>query len=258
MAIAFGVVGLADDIAQWNTARRWKLPTRISIRPGNLLLALLSMAFSRTLVLTPGVMFGMPEAFEIEQNALNNQRRNRLLTLAAGVLLAIMLGSWLPTILSDLALKATTRPARSSAVRLLVPVAALQSLLLLIFAVTVQNLFLHMLALPETIGEMIKRWSRIAWFIALLLASYVYLQTLLNPNGDLVRSLQTSNIRAFIGTIGLFLVFVVITSWLLKQLKPMEAGKPPSMPGTEENIPPVSNVLPAASDQSDAPQPPEI
>ena len=112
MAIAFGVVGLADDIVQWNTARRWKLPTGISIRPGNLLLAVISMAFSRTLVLTPGMMFGTPEAFEIEPNALNSQRRNRLLLLAGGVLLAILLGSWLPTILSDLVLKANTRPAR--------------------------------------------------------------------------------------------------------------------------------------------------
>ena len=125
-------------------------------------------------------------------------------------------------------------------------VAGLQSLLLLIFAVTVQNLFLHMLALPDTIGEMIKRRNRIAWFIALLLASYVYLQTLLNPNGDLAHSLETSNVRAFIGTIGLFLLFVVITSTLLRRLKPVEAGETTSMPRAEENIPPQTNASPAA------------
>ena len=140
------------------------------------------------------------------QNVLNSQRKNRLLTLAAGVLLAILLGSWLPTILSALALKAAAGLPEPVQSILLVPVAALQSLLLLIFAVTVQNLFLHMLALPETIGEMIKHWNRVAWFYCAAAGSYIYLQTLLNPNGDLARSLQTSNIRAFIGTIGLFLV----------------------------------------------------
>jgi hypothetical protein len=255
MAIAFGVVGLADDIAQWNTARRWKLPTRISIRPGNLLLALFSMLFSRTLVLTPGVMFGMPEAFEIEPEALNDQRKNRLLMLAAGVLLAILLGSWLPTILSALALQAGTGLPQQVQSILLPLVSALQSLLLLIFAVTVQNLFLHMLALPETIGEMIKRWNRVAWFFALLLASYVFLQTLLNPNGDLARSLQTSNIRAFIGTIALFLLFVVITRGLLSRAKPLEAVKPVPTPGAEGYVPPQTNVLSEASSQSGAPQP---
>jgi hypothetical protein len=256
MAIAFGVVGLADDIAQWNTARRWRLPTRISIRPGNLLLALLSMLFSRTLVLTPGVMFGMPEAFEIEPNALNDQRKNRLLWLAAGVLLAILLGSWLPTILSALALNAGKGLPEQAQSFLLPPVAALQSLLLLIFAVTVQNLFLHMLALPETIGEMIKRWNPIAWFFAMLLASYVYLQTLLNPNGDLARSLQTSNIRAFIGTIGLFLLFVLITRGLLMRFKPKEAGNPAPPPGAGEVVPPQANARPAPSGPSVATQPP--
>ena len=255
MAIAFGVVGLADDIAQWNTARRWKLPTRISIRPGNLLLALISMLFSRSLVLTPGVMFGMPEAFEIEPNALNNQRKNRLLTLAAFVLLGILLGSWLPTILSTLALRAAAGLPAQVQPFVLVPVAALQSLLLLIFAVTVQNLFLHMLALPETIGEMIKNWSRIAWFIALLLASYIYLQTLLNPNGDLEHSLQMSNTRAFIGTIGVFLVFSLVSSVVLRRLKPREAEKPVSAPEGEGYAPPQTNVMNPPDGQVGAPQP---
>ena len=249
MAIAFGVVGLADDIAQWNTARRWLLPTRINIRPGNLLLALGSMVFSRTLVLTPGVMFGMPEAFEIEPDVLTSQRRRRLLTLAAGVLLAILLGSWLPTILSALILNSQLPSF------LLVPVAALQSLLLLIFAVTVQNLFLHMLALPETIGEMIKRWNRIAWFFALMLASYVYLQTLLNPNGDLANSLQTSNIRAFIGTVGLFLVFVAVSRLLLTRFKPIKAATPASPPIGEGNVPVQAQAWNAGGGQQGAPYP---
>jgi hypothetical protein len=257
MAIAFGVVGLADDIAQWNTARRWKLPTRISIRPGNLLLALVSMLFSRTLVLTPGVMFGMPEAFEIEPEALTNQRRNRLLLLAGGVLIAILLGSWLPTILSALALKAgLALPANAQSI-LLAPLSALQSLLLLIFAVTVQNLFLHMLALPETIGAMIKRWSRVAWFVALLLATYIYLQTLLNPNGDLARSLQTSNIRAFLGTIGLFLVFVFVARALLRRFsRPVAVVEPFPPPGPAIPVSPQPFTAPPAGSQPGAPQVP--
>lgn len=233
MAIAFGVVGLIDDIVQWRTARRWKLPTRITIGPGNLLMALFSTLFSRTLVLTPGVMFGTPEAFEIDPNVLDRKRKNRLLLLAAGVLVAILLVSWLPTALGSLALNAGAALPAKVQPFLLVPVASLQSLLLLVFAVTVQNLFLHMLALPNTIGEMIKRWNRVVWFIMLLLVSFVFLQTLLNPNGDLARTIQTSNIRVFMGTIGLFLLFTIVMRVLLKRFHPKEAGAstPPASAG---------------------------
>lgn len=245
MALAFGVVGLADDIIQWNTARRWKLPARVSIQPGNLLLAVFSTLFSRVLVLTPGVMFGMPEAFEIDPASLDSQRKNRLLSLAAGVLIIILLGSWLPTALTDLALGAAQSLPAGVQPFIMIPVAALQSLLLLIFAVTVQNLFLHMLALPDTIGEMVKRWNRVAWFAALVLASYIYLQTLLNPNGDLARSLQTSNIRVFIGTIAAFLLFTMVMRLLLRRFTP----KPAAAPAAEVIFPP-AEVSPAGPAQA--------
>ncbi|MHB1356800.1 MAG: hypothetical protein ACYCZF_12600 [Anaerolineae bacterium] len=236
MAIAFGVVGLIDDIVQWRTATRWKLPTRITISPGNLLLALFSTLFSRTLVLTPGVMFGTPEAFEIDENVLTEKRKKRLLLMAAGVLVAILLGSWLPTTLSSLALSASTALPEKLRPFILVPVASLQSLLLLVFAVTVQNLFLHMLALPNTIGEMIKRWNPVVWFFSLLLVSFVLLQTLLNPNGELAHMIQTSNMRVFMGTILLFLLFTIAMRVLLKRFQPKDAGVSTPPPGAGGDV----------------------
>ena len=242
MGVAFGLVGLSDDIVQWNTARRWLLPTRISIRPGNLLLAGISTLFSRSLGLLPGIMFGMPEAFEIEPGSLNRGRKNRLMGLAAGILLAILLVSWLPTILTSLLITAGRTLPPGVQPFVLVPLAALQSLLLLIFAVTVQNLFLHMLALPDTIGEMIKGWNRIAWFLALFAASFIFLQLLLNPSGDLAHSLQTVNVRTFLGTIVAFLLFTLLAQLLLRRLKsphpPGPKKPPPDQAAAEQPSPP--------------------
>jgi hypothetical protein len=245
MAIAFGVVGLVDDIVRWRTARRWQLPTRISIKPGNLILALFSALFSRTLVLTPGVLFGTPEAFEIDENVLDNKRKNRLLTLAALVLLAILLVSWLPTILSSLALTAGAALPDKIRPFLMIPVASLQSLLLLVFAVTVQNIFLHMLALPDTIGEMLKQKSKILWFIGLVASSFIFLQTLLNPNGDLARSLQTSNVRVYVGTIFIFLLFTILMRVLLKRFRSKDESHPAAPGDTGGFIPIGSNPAPA-------------
>jgi hypothetical protein len=249
MGIAFGLVGLSDDIVQWNTARRWLLPTRISIRPGNLLLAGISALFSRTLGLLPGVMFGMPEAFEIDPESLDRSHKNRLLGLAAGILLAILAISWLPTILTSLLLNAGRTQASVVQPLIEIPLAALQSLLLLIFAVTVQNLFLQMLALPETIGEMIKGWNRIAWFMALLAACFIYLQFLLNPTGDLARSLQSANIRAFLGTVAVFLLFSFLTQFLIGRFNPPPSAKTQVAPAAPIGSSPVVAIPPSESPQ---------
>jgi hypothetical protein len=260
MGIAFGLVGLSDDIIQWNTARRWLLPTRISIRPGNLLMAGISTLFSRSLGLLPGIMFGMPEAFEIDPESLDRGRKNRLLELAAGILLAILVVSWAPTILTNLLLNAArTLPANVQPF-VVVPLAALQSLLLLIFAVTVQNLFLHMLALPDTIGEMIKGWNRFAWFLALLAASFIFLQFLLNPTGDLAHSLESVNVRTFLATIAAFLLFTFLGQFLLRRLNPPHlAGQPAAQLPSEQlqAAPPViSPVEPPPAQPSNGAPPP--
>jgi hypothetical protein len=84
MAIAYGIVGLADDIAQWAAARHWKLASSLTVHPGNLLTIVASTAFSRVFGILPGVMFGTPEAFDIDEAALKNRRtENALLRVAA-------------------------------------------------------------------------------------------------------------------------------------------------------------------------------
>jgi len=247
MGIAFGLVGLADDIIKWSTARRWQLPASISIRPGNLLLAGISTLFSRAFGLLPGVMFGMPEAFDINPESLDRSHRNRLLGLAAGILLAILAASWLFTILTHVLLNAGRSLPAGTQPLVVIPLAALQSLLLLIFSVTLQNLFLHMLALPDTIGEMIKGWNRIIWFMSLLAASFIYLQFLLNPNGDLAQSLQSANVRTFLGTIGAFLVFSFLITLFLRRFNEQHSDRQPASSTASSESAPAAPLLPSES-----------
>jgi hypothetical protein len=92
-------------------------------------------------------------------------------------------------------------------------VGGLESFLLLIFAVTVQNIFLQMLALPNTFGRALARWSKPVWAIGLLATTFLFLHTLLNPRGDLAEALVATNMLVFLITIFLFLVFTVLV-WL--------------------------------------------
>ena len=50
MAVAFGVVGIADDLACWTVARRWGVATDLDLRPGNLLAAVTSTFASKWLI----------------------------------------------------------------------------------------------------------------------------------------------------------------------------------------------------------------
>jgi len=202
MVIAYGLVGMADDITQWLAARLWKMPARVNVRTGNLLLIVSSTAISRIFGILPGIMFGMPEAIEVDEVVLRDQRKaNKLLRLTAAVLILILLVSWLPTI-------ATTMIQRGNLPDIIVIMAGgVESMLLLIFAVTVQNIFLHMLALPDTFGRALARWSKPAWAIVFLLSTFLFLHTLLNPRGELAAAVSSTNIILFLTTIFLFLVF---------------------------------------------------
>ena len=208
MVIAYGFVGLADDIVQWGAARHWKLSSRLAVSPGNLFIIVASTAFSRVFGILPGIMFGTPEVFDIDQAALKNRRtENALLRVAAGVLFLILFAAWLPTILTALILRGSWPEF------LLVLIGGLESFLLLIFAVTVQNIFLQMLALPNTFGRALARWNKLVWAIGFLAATFFFLHTLLNPRGDLAEALASTNVLFFLITIFLFLVFTVLV-WM--------------------------------------------
>ena len=226
MVIAYGFIGLADDIIQWAAARRWKLPSSLTIRPGNLILVVASTAFSRVFGILPGIMFGTPEAFDINETALKDRKtENALLRVAAGVLFLILFSAWLPTTLTGLLLRVNLPNFIS------VVIGGMESFLLLVFAITVQNIFLQMLALPNTFGQALARWNKPTWAACLFAAAMLFLHTLLNPRGSLAEAMTSANTLFFLITIFLFLVFTILVWLFFKVANSLNKEPGVSQPG---------------------------
>jgi hypothetical protein len=143
-------------------------------------------------------MFGTPEALEIDPGALDRVRERRLIIVAAGTLIAIGACAWLPTLVTALVQRAQLPEL------VLALVGGVESLLLVIFAVTVENSFLEMLPLPGNVGQALRRWNRWLWIAGLAVVVFLFLHLLMNPSGNLAQALRNANIRFFILTVVVF------------------------------------------------------
>ena len=207
MAVAFGVVGLADDLVRYLVARRWGIPVSLNLRPANLLLAIGSTLISRIFTIVPGIMFGAPEAFVIDEDKADNRLKAGLLLAGAGTLLFLGVGGWLLTAITNALLAAGFLPAL-----LAILVGGLESLLLVIFAVTLQNAFVQMLALPGSYGQAFMKWNRWLWALCLGAVTFALYHTLINPRGGLATALQTTPVRLFL-IASLVFVFASALVW---------------------------------------------
>jgi alpha-tubulin suppressor-like RCC1 family protein len=218
MALAFGMVGILDDLLQWRVAGRWGVPASLDIRPANLLLAVASTSFSRLLMIVPGIMFGTPEAFEIDKQALDQKRNNRLLGITLGTLVGIGGVGWLVTAGTTL-LQRASLPELAS-----ILVSGLESLLLVVFAVAIENLFIQMLAMPGSLGRDLMKSNRWAWGAGLLGITFVFYHTLMNPKGELAQALSSTNTRSFFLTIGAFVLGTLLLWSFTSLSKRRKAG----------------------------------
>ena len=209
LTLGGGIVGLADDLAQWLAARRWGAPADLRLRPANLLLAVASTGASRLFSIIPGFMLGSPQAVEIDPSSLDKRRQRALLWIGGLTLVGIGLVLWLLTIFTTL----LQRGDLSSLAAILI--GGLESLFLSIFALAVQNAFLQMLAFPDSYGRALLRWNRWVWGAGLLGITFVFYHTLVNPQGNLASAWSTLSVRLFlitsavlaVASLGLWLFF---------------------------------------------------
>jgi len=203
MTIAYGLVGVADDIVQWRRIRRWGLHAELKVRPTNMLLAAISMATTRILSLVPGLMFGTPEALETDEKQFDEPKRNTLLKISAVTFTVIGLIVWLPTVVTDLLQRISILPSTLNNL-----LGGVEAVLLIIFAVALENLFVQMLGFPGSFGHSLKRRSRWLWIILLIIVAFLFYHTLINPHGELASALQEGNVILFLSVAA---AFVVIT-----------------------------------------------
>jgi hypothetical protein len=146
MTIAFGAVGIADDLAAWLMARRRGLPAELAVRPALALLAVGSTAATRLFGIVPGIMLGTPEAFPLEQEELAEHDRRRLLATGGTTLGLLGGGAWALSAATDAFQRLNLPHALDLAV------AGFEAFLVVVFAVTVQNLFMNHLRFPAASG----------------------------------------------------------------------------------------------------------
>lgn len=235
LTIGGGIVGLADDVIQWATARRWGAPTTIRLRPVNLLLAFASTGVSRLFGVVPGFMFGSPQALDIDPEKLEKRRQTRLLWTGAATALVIGLGLWVLTILTNLLLRVDLPEI------LMTVIGGVESMFLSIFALAVQNAFVQMLDLPDTYGRALKRLNRWIWLLLFLVITFIFYHTLINPKGNLKAAWGSVNVKVFLITavVGMMLSLLV---WLGFRLFNRGRGKD-LIPPSEDSLKPVSPVL---------------
>jgi hypothetical protein len=213
MAFAFGVVGIFDDILQWWVIRKWKVQGEFSLRPTNMFLAMVSTITSRMLSLVPGLMFGSPEAIRIDGKALTQKQNRTLIQISTFTYLFIGLAAWIPTIATTI-LQRQDIPETTKNL-----LGGMEAFLLVIFAVSIENVFVQLLGISEGLGQKMKVWNKWMWVISLTSCAFVFLHTLLNPRYDFLQALQQGNTSTFIEAAAVFILLTFTLNLILRTRK---------------------------------------
>ena len=227
MTVAYGIVGIADDIIQWRVLKKWGEPAEINLRPTNILIAAASTLTSRLLTIVPGLMFGTPEALIIDEARLEIKRRNYLLKISSYTLLGIGFGLWSLTAITDLVQRQDISDTMRNGI------GGLEGFLLIVFAVALENTFVQMLGIPGSFGELLRNKSRWLWALGLVGITFAFYHTLINPRSELSAALKESNVQIFLGAAG---AFVVLTLGLWIYLR-IQGEKPTAIRQSGEKSP---------------------
>jgi hypothetical protein len=239
---AYGLVGIAGDIIQWRVIKRWGYSAHLSVRPTNLMLAVFSTATSRLFSLVPGLMFGTPEALRTDEAQFEPRQKGRLVRVNVTTLIVIGLGSWLLTAVTTILQRGFPEETIRNSL------GGLEAFMLVIFAVTLENLFVQMVGFPGSIGESMKKVNRWVWLASLVAVTFLFYHTLINPRGELARALQTPNVQV---TLGIAICFMVIAFGMHFTMtrRVSEDGTPTALSESpqvyheiEEPIPPVQEA----------------
>lgn len=202
MTIAFGAVGTTDDMVELHAAHRWGMPARLAVKPALVLLAVGSVVLTKLAQLVPGLMIGTPEAFSLEDE-VDERHELRLARVGLVTTAAVGLGAWLVATPLDAALDGSGGVGQGA-------MAAAVTLLVLVFAVAVENLFANMVAFPGSEGATLRRHHRAVWWICMMAVTGLFFHTLVNPRGDLAQSLESTNVRVVLATVAAFLTFTLV------------------------------------------------
>lgn len=191
LALSLGFIGIVDDIAQFLFLRANGEPAEIRVHAGNVVLAAFSTLVSRMSGLAPDILAGSPAGLE-ETREHRFELHMHFFALGAVAIAAVI--AWLlsPVFSGD---------------------AWLTTLLLLVFAVGVQTTFFELIPLRYFHGHSIFTYNKLLWGVLFAVAATIFLQTMLNPDGEFVKAFDQPNIVSLAVIVGVFCIFATVV-WI--------------------------------------------
>jgi hypothetical protein len=178
-----------------------------------LVIAAATVALSRIVNLSPGIVFGTPGGADIEDsgNPAKEERRNRALGITTILTLVVIGGlGWAATgvVVNMLDVPFEGRVAQVVARAL----TGATNLGLAIFLVALQTSFFELLPYAYSSGQPIFRWSKIVWVLFFTPIAFLFAHALLNPQYGFLDSFRESEVR-FLWLVMLLLVAVTAALW---------------------------------------------
>ncbi|MBI2845428.1 MAG: hypothetical protein HYX86_02655 [Chloroflexi bacterium] len=213
MMLSLALINLLYEGIRVVTAQRTKLPASFKLHPLGILVAMLCVLLSRQVEFLPGYLFGFIGGMALLETSASRGRFALISGIGIGAVLLVGLGSWLLTLPLGFILGVT-----ASLVPVQVVLVAVQSLMLLIFLVALENAFFELLPLAVTAGSDIFTWNKIVWFLAILPVFFLFYHILLNPDGAYLNGLTNKNTLLILF---LILVYGLLTlgTWLFFRMR---------------------------------------
>lgn len=172
--LSVGLVSIIDDIAKILYSRRYGGSGAIGVNGANVGLAMGTMIFSRFAGLAPGIVFG-------SAGSAKGELKGHPFTLSTLGLVAVGITAMLGWFAS--ALIPQTQGSNLW----------LSTLFLLIFAVGLQTLFFELIPVYGTMGRDFFENNKWLWGLLFVVVLFLFLQTQLNPTGNLVSGFAQRN-----------------------------------------------------------------
>jgi hypothetical protein len=235
LAMSVGLISLSGDVARRQVARFWWRTARYGLYPANLLIAVVTTAFSRVIHLSPGVVFGVPGGVDID---LEDGPVFREVILAFTTLIVMVVLGALGWGAAAAVRAAGDQTVSAGQADFAGPLAQLGLTIgLALFLVAVETSFFEMVPLTSTLGSDILRWNPVVWFAAFTPVMFVFSHTLLNPGSEYLKAFENANLQALTAMI-VVLGALTAALWFYFKVLHREPARAVPLPGPISAPPP--------------------
>lgn len=241
MLLSVGLVNFTYEGSQVWRARRLHLDAMLKVNPMGILVALGCVVFSRLVGFLPGYLYGVVGGYALAAEAQLNRRQEATIggtgLWSTGLLALLAWGATVPTALLQGAL---APGGLGGAVRSLV--GAAQSLLLTLFFVGLETVFLELFPLGPTNGATLFRWNKAVWGAAFGLAAFLAFHTLLTPESPFLDSVRNQSLQLLLAVLAVYSLFTVLLWFFFEGRAAREAGR--ACPSCAQGVAPAARFCP--------------